>query len=259
VVVALVSLVAVAAVVVAVIQSRVASAARRELETARADAASADQALRAATGDRDAQDQRARAATAELARANDSARQARRQVDELSMLLEAATGAEGRDDGDGLWRLLLANVTRRWAAVVGVPPDGRAIEDGPVDAQLHQALVREVERLREEVGVDVELSSVESGIRDAIDGDTATRITVLVAALELLGALASTAQRVTVEIADTLVLTGDGWLDPYGELAAAHERSVAAGAVLGPLDAADESVRLVLHHRPTVTAATTRR
>jgi hypothetical protein len=259
VVVALVSLVAVAAVVVAVIQSRVASAARSELETARADAASADQALRTATGERDAQDQRARAASAELARANDSARQARRQVDELSMLLEAATGADARDDGDGLWRLLLANVTRRWAAVVGVPPDGRTIHDGPTDAQLHQALVREVERLREEVGVDVELSSVESGSRDATDGDAATRITVLVAALELLGALASTAQRVTVEIADTLVLTGDGWLDPYGELAAAHERSVAAGAVLGPLDAAEESVRLVLHHRPTVTATTARR
>jgi hypothetical protein len=256
VVVALVSLVAVAAVVVAVIQSRAASAARRELESARADAASADQALRAASGERDAQNQRAHDLTSELARANETSRQARRRADELSMLLEAATSTEDSDSGDndGLWRLLLANVTRRWAAVVGVPPDGRAILAGPPDAQLHQALAREVERLREEVGVDVELSSADPGTGDAPQGDVDARIIVLVAALELLGALASTAQRVTVDVADTMVLTGDGWVDPYRELAAAYERSAAAGAVLGPLDAADESVRLVLHHRPNVTA-----
>lgn len=263
---ALASLVAVAAVAVAVVQSLAASAARRELESARADAASADQALRAATGERDTQSQRARDLTSELHRANEASRQARRRADELSMLLEAttATGAEGEgeggdhDDTDGLWRLLLANVTRRWAAVVGVPPDGRAILAGPPDAQLHQALAREVERLREEVGVDVELSSADPGTGDAPDGDVGGRITVLVAALELLGALASTAQRVRVEVADTMVLTGDGWVDPYRELAAAYERSAAAGAVLGPLDADDESVRLVLHHRPDVTATASR-
>ena len=42
----------------------------------------------------------------------------------------------------------------------------------------------------------------------------------------------------TVEVGDALVLTGDGWVDPYRELAAAHERAGAAGVGLGPVETA---------------------
>ena len=93
---------------------------------------------------------------------------------------------------------------------------------------------------------------------DSADAGSAERVALLVAALELLGALASTAERVTVEVGDTLVLTGAGWVDPYRELAAAHETAAAAGVALGTVETGDELVRLVVHHRPSVTASTAR-
>ena len=259
-VVVLVSVVAVAAVVAALVLFRSRGALARALEAARADAARAE-AARAATADElDAQRAAARALSDDHARAADEVRQVRQRADELALLLEAATARRDTDvQAEGLWRLLLAHVTRRWAAVVGVPPDARAIHADDPDEQLLQALGRETERLREEVGVDVELSSTGPGAAAPAASEATDRVAVLVAALEVLGALASTAQRVTVTIGDTLVLTGEGWDDPYREVAAAHERSATAGVVLGALETGDEQVRLVLHHRPTVTEASARR
>jgi hypothetical protein len=255
VVVALVSVVAVAALVAALFQVRTASRLRAELAAARDEAARAAGSLAAVTGERDAATQSARALSAENTRAAEEVRQARARAGELSLLLEAATtGAGTDDDTDGLWHLLLAHVTRRWAAVVGVPPDNRALRGSTPDAQLVEALAREIERLREEVGVDVEMT-VPVGASAGGDLSPTDRVALLVAALELLGALATTAQRVTVEVGETLVLTGDGWVDPYRELATAHERAVGAGVALGPVETGDEYVRLVVHHRPSVDAA----
>ncbi|HET6954885.1 MAG TPA: hypothetical protein VFI47_31275, partial [Acidimicrobiales bacterium] len=79
----------------------------------------------------------------------------RERADELAAQLAVAPD-EGTGD-DGLWHLLLAHIARRWAAVAGVPPEGRGVTPGPPADQLAQALARETERLREEVGVDVEL------------------------------------------------------------------------------------------------------
>lgn len=256
-VIALVSVVAVAALVVALLQARTASGLRGELAAARAEADRAGAALAGVTAERDAAVQSGRALSAENARAADEVREARARAGELSLLLEAATSRDDdgdEDDGEGLWSLLLAHVTRRWAAVVGVPPDSRALRASTPDDQLVEALGREIERLREEVGVDVEMSVPG---RDA-PGDELSptdRVALLVAALELLGALATTAQRVTVEVGDSLVLTGDGWVDPYRELAAAHERAGAAGVGLGPVETGDERVRLVIHHRASVDTA----
>ena len=261
VVVALVSVVAVAALAAAVSQLRTASRLRSELDAARDEAARAAAALAAAGAERDAAVRAADDLRAEGARAADELRQARARSGELSLLLEAATTGAGTgadDDDEGLWQLLLAHVTRRWAAVVGVPPDGRALRAATPDDQFVEALTRETERLREEVGVDVDLTAAGGGgaaPRQAPAADGTQRIALLVAALELLGALATTAQRVTVEVGDMLVLTGDGWLDPYREVAAAHQQASQAGVVLGPLEAGDERVRVVLHHRPAVTAA----
>jgi hypothetical protein len=259
VVVALVSLVAVAALAAALFLLRSTGELKRAVEAARGDTARAEAARAALQGEHDQLRATARALSDENARAAHEVRQARGRADELAMLLEAATASRSdADDGEGLWRLLLAHVTRRWAAVVGVPPDGRAIHAGDPDEQLLQALARETERLREEVGVDVELSPPAGGSPAAAGADPTDRVAVLVAALEVLGALASTAQRVTVDIGDTLVLTGEGWVDPYGEVAAAHERSTGAGVVLGPLETGEEQVRLVMHHRPAVTASSAR-
>jgi len=257
VVVVLVSVVALAAVAVAVSQLRAVSRLRGEVGAARDEAARASGALAEVSAEHDEAVQTARSLTAENARAAHELREARTRSGELSMLLEAATtGAGTRDEAsdDGLWSLLLAHVTRRWAAVVGVPPDSRALRAATADDQLVEALARETERLREEVGVDVELTVTAAPGAEAT-GSSAERVALLVAALELLGALASTAERVTVEVGDTLVLTGEGWVDPYRELAAAHGTASAAGVALGAVETGDERVRLVVHHRPSVTAA----
>ena len=259
-IVVLVSVVAVAALVAALSQLRAAARLRTELDAARREAAQASGALAAVIAERDAATQSAHALSAENARAADELGQARARSRELSLLLEAATtgAGTGRDsDDEGLWRLLLAHVTRRWAAVVGVPPDGRALRAATPDDQFVEALARETERLREEVGVEVELTAAARPPAAPGGAGTTTdveRVAVLVAALELLGALATTAQRVTVEVGDTLVLAGDGWLDPYREVAAAYDWAAGAGIVLGPVEEGDEQVRIVVHHRPAVTA-----
>jgi hypothetical protein len=259
VIVVLVSVVAVAALVVAVSQFRAAARRRAELGAVRREAAQASGALAAVIAERDAAAHSARALSAENARAADELREARARSGELSLLLEAATTGAGTGpdpDDEGLWRLLLAHVTRRWAAVVGVPPDRRALRAATPDDQFVEALARETERLREEVGVEVELTAARPATPSAggVETTGVERVAVLVAALELLGALATTAQRVTVEVGDTVVLAGDGWLDPYREVAAACEWAAGAGIVLGPVAEGDEQVRIVVHHRPAVTA-----
>lgn len=241
---ALVSVVAVAAVAGVLVLLRSRSDLQRRIGAARAEAAQLGDTLAATTSARDELQAQVERLTADSTRATAEADAQRERADELAVLLDAATAEpRGTVDADGLWHLLLAHVTRRWAAVVGVPPDGRTVIDGAPARQLAQALERETERLREEVGVDVELKA-----GAPVDGETDGRVAVLVAVLELLGVLATSAQRVTVEVGDHLVITGDGWIDPYGELDAVYEQVVAAGVALEPLDVTDERVRLVLRH-----------
>jgi hypothetical protein len=247
VVLALVSVLALAALAAASVLFTSRNALQRQLISARDEAGRLGAQLDTAVAERDELRPEVERLTAAHAAVAEDADRQRARADELSVLLEAATADSSTGDDDGLWNLLLAHVTRRWAAVVGVPPDGRTVlGSGPAE-QLAQALGRETERLREEVGVDVELNSPPA----TTDGDagTAGQVAVLVAALELLGVLATSAQRVTVDIGDELVLTGDGWVDPYGELAVAYDRVAAAGVTLEPLDVGDERVRLVVRHR----------
>ncbi|HKE72816.1 MAG TPA: hypothetical protein VKB57_04345, partial [Acidimicrobiales bacterium] len=169
---------------------------------------------------------------------------------ELAAVVAASSSADA--DGDGLWQLLLAHVARRWGAMVGVPPDGRGVVAGPPADQLAQALSREIERLREEVGVDVEMLAPDAPDPGAsrLGDDPDDRVPALLAALELLGVLVSTAEKVTVSLGDELVLTGEGWYDPTGELAAASSRATAAGATLGPVLADEEEERAEVIVRP---------
>lgn len=185
--------------------------------------------------------------TATNARISADADRQRERADDLAAQLEAARAEAPGAGEDGLWLLLLAHIARRWAAVVGVPPEGRAVVAGPAGAQLAEALNREVERLREEVGVDVDLVAGEGD--PSLGDDPADRVPVLLAAVELLGVLAASCQQVTVELGDELVLVGEGRLDPGDELAAVRDRAAAAGVGIGPLvaDADEERVEVVVH------------
>jgi hypothetical protein len=248
---ALVSVLALAALAAALVLLKSRNDLQRRLGSTRAQAGQLGDDLRAATAQRDELHDKVEWLTAANARAVGDAEGQRERADELAVLLDAATTGPSAGDARaelGLWHLLLAHVTRRWAAVVGVPPSNRSVLDGAAADQLAQALARETERLREEVGVDVELTAPAIAPGKGAPEDAAGQVAVLVAALELLGVLATSAQRVTVDVGDALVLTGDGWVDPYGELAAAYDRVAAAGVVLDPLDVGDERVRLVVHH-----------
>jgi hypothetical protein len=245
--VVLASVIAVAALAAALVLARSRGDLQRQVAAARADDGQLGAALRAVTAERDRLSGQVASLTATSREHADEATHQRERADELAVLLDAATTSASDSTEAGLWNLLLAHVTRRWGAVVGVPPSNRTIVEGATAAQLAEALARETERLREEVGVDVEINVPPPATGNGA-GDLAGRIAVLIAALELLGVLASSAQRVTVDVGDALVLTGDGWVDPYGELTAAYDRASAAGVVLDPLDVGDERVRLVVRH-----------
>ncbi|HEX6421732.1 MAG TPA: hypothetical protein VFZ77_24730 [Acidimicrobiales bacterium] len=237
---ALLSVIAAGAVAVDLVLARDRSKLRRAMAAAGADAERRGRQLAEVTAERDELAGKVEWLTAANARVTEDAAAHRARADELAALLDAAVTVDGdRPDGHGagVWQLLLAHVTRRWAAVVGAPPGGRDLVDGGPADQLAQALAREVERLREEVGVDVELTLTEAV--EPRDG-----VLLLLSAIELLGALAASAQRVSVGLAGRLVLEGDGWSDVAGELAAARDRVVAAGARIQAVDAGPERVRL---------------
>src|SRR5690606_5905700 len=246
---ALVSVVAVVAVAVAVALDVARRRTAGALAAARADVERLDGQLAAVAAERDDLRARAERDEQEAGRLRSEAGDLRKQVEDLTMLLEATTaGRDGADEREvaGLWQLLRAHVTRRWAAVVGVPPDGRTLVDGGPADQFVEALARETERLREEVGVEVDLAVPPAGPEGLGEAGGTRLVAMLVAALELLGVLATSAQRVTVEVGDKLVITGDGWSDPHGELEVAHGRVAAAGVGVAPLDVDGDRVRLVL-------------
>lgn len=256
---ALVAVVVIAGVACAVLARGRADTQRRLAEVSAERARLADQ-LTAAVTERDDLRGQQEWLTAANHRITADAERQRERADELATRLEAAgppAERPGDADDDGLWRLLLAHVARRWGSVVGVPPEGRAVVSGPASAQLAEALTREVERLREEVGVDVDLVPVAAaGEQGAarLGDDPADRVPVLLAAVELLGVLASSCQQVTVEVGDTVTLVGEGRFDPAGELAAVRDRAAAAGVAVGPLVADDEAERVEVSLHPAATA-----
>jgi hypothetical protein len=242
---ALVSVLLVAALAAALYLLQTRGALGRRLADARDAAAKLESRLAATTAERDELAGKVDRLTAANSRVADDVERQRRRADELALQLEAATaeraaapavGSGQPVDADGLWDLLLAHITRRWASVVGVPPANRHMATGPSD-QIAQALTREAERLREEVGVDVELTA-------AAPIEPADRVPFLLAAVELLGALASSAERVTVGLDGHLVLEGDGWVDMSGEVRAARDRAVAAGAEVDLAEPGPEQIRL---------------
>jgi hypothetical protein len=154
------------------------------------------------------------------------------QNEELRALLDddVTKEADGKE-ADGCWALLLADVARRWAAVVGVPPEGRGVHLGAVADQLGEALTRETDRLREEVGVDISLKA-EASI------EPQDPVLFLLAATDLLNLLATGCQQVALTLDGALTITGTEWVGTPDELEEARERVLSAGASVEPLEIA---------------------
>lgn len=165
---------------------------------------------------------------AELAAAEATAREAATRTQAL------AEGGPGPS-----WPLVLADMQRRWANTVGVQPADRAMKATDVPGQLAEALDREVERVREEVGVDVSI---------VLSGGIATPqpVVYLLAATDLLGAMVSTFERVALEVDDGLVMVGEVWSELGDDLEVARQRAVDAGLMVDPVEVDEERVRVTL-------------
>ena len=173
----------------------------------------------------------------------------KRQDEELATATKAVEDAAAREairtkelaEGDPgpSWPLLLADMERRWANTVGVPPSARAMKATEVPGQLAEALDREVERVREEVGVDVSVTLTN-------EVATGTPVVFLMAATDLLGALVSTCERVSLELDGKLVLLGEVWAELGDEIDKARQRAVDAGLAVEPVEADTERVRVTL-------------
>jgi hypothetical protein len=209
----------------------------RDLAQARADHAAAQDAAAA---------ERGRATSAERAATDAAARTA-----DYRVLLDSVdpSGSASSPSGipGGTWPILLAILTRRWAAAVGALPEDRGAPTGTVAEQLVEALRRESERLREEVGVDVE-------VRAAGPVEPADPVTLLLAATDLLGVLATMCERVAVHVdGENLVVTGEGWSGPTDELEVARTRATASGVAADELHIDGERVTVTLRPRATAT------
>jgi hypothetical protein len=220
-------------------------ATRAELDAAKADLAGAKSDFDAAIADRMQQRAALDAATSQVGLLT-------AERDELRTALDIAlkpdpepdpepeapadAGAPSSRVADGCWDLLLADLTRRWPAPLGISAD-----DGGDDVanQLSDAFIREVERLREEVGVDAEIT---------VTGTIAPAdpVVFLLAGLDLLGALTFCCQRVVVKLDGQLDLTGEDWEGERAELDEARARAIAAGATVTPVEIDDTEVRVTL-------------
>jgi hypothetical protein len=102
------------------------------------------------------------------------------------------------------WNLLLSRVERQWAAAVGARPEERGVASASRGDQLAEAVRRELERLREEVGIS-------AAVDVAVVGDVGEIDTVagLLAVGEALTTIAPVSERVRVELGPQLVVTGE--------------------------------------------------
>lgn len=200
--------------------SRKVRAAGLELQMSQSEARDVTQRLAALDAEREslqqeleAQRRGRRATEAELTAARDS----------------LAANQQARREADGCWALLLADVERRWAAGVGASSDSRGVLLAGMPEQLNEALIREVERLREEVGVDITVD-----VGETIEPDDA--VVFLLAATHVMGILAAGCQQVRVALDGALEISGDDWSGSMDELESARDRALAAGAQIGALE-----------------------
>ncbi|MDQ6698509.1 MAG: hypothetical protein M3Z46_13735, partial [Actinomycetota bacterium] len=146
--------------------------------------------------------------------------------------------------GDLSWRLVLARIERQWADAVNAGPDERGVIDASSSEQLAQAVARDLERLREEVGVQTTLAPARSdGVIDPL--------TTLLAVGEAVALLAYHSEHVLVDLHDEAVVTGEDWTGD-DDAVQALERLVAtasAGGVPAAVAVVDHVARVTLGAR----------
>lgn len=198
---------------------------------------------------------RAKAAEDHAAIAQDRARAAEARADQLATRLSAETSsssvaataptptgslAGGADAAVmACWPLVLGHLERRWATGLGATPGSRGIPAGTVASQITESLAREVDRLREEVGVDVSFT-----VGDVVD--PANPVVFLLSATDLMGAMASRCERMVVDLDGQLVLGGEVWTDLGDEIESSRARAQTAGAMVDPIDVGNERVTVTL-------------
>ncbi|MEA3216853.1 MAG: hypothetical protein QOJ19_3009 [Acidimicrobiia bacterium] len=150
----------------------------------------------------------------------------------------ARSGAAEFSADDAAWWLVLNRIERQWAATVAAGPHERGVSSGSTGEQLAEALNRELERLREEVGLSGQVH---------LGGPVpeAQRLRLLLAAGEALAVVAADAERVDVEIGAAVVIQGHDWT---GEPAAFDEVAQAASeaGIEFSVDKSAEGVRITL-------------
>lgn len=214
--------------------------AQAELQALRGQLAAGESARRELAAERDRLRQNGDDLRATVGRQTAEIEAAERAVAEATAR-EAATRTQALAEGGPgpSWPLVLADMQRRWANTVGVQPADRAMKATDVPGQLAEALDREVERVREEVGVDVSI---------VLSGGIATPqpVVYLLAATDLLGAMVSTFERVALEVDDGLVMVGEVWSELGDDLEVARQRAVDAGLAVDPVEVDEERVRVTL-------------
>jgi hypothetical protein len=191
-------------------------------------------------------EQRAAEVEGALRRGEEARLALRRQIDDLQARAAApqdgpvvhAVGGDASAAVEASWRLLLARVERQWASSVGAGRDERGVVGARRDEQLHQAVSRELERLREEVGLHTEVTR--TGAMEGVHP-----LLVLLAAGELAALVAPHSERVAVELGDRLVVVGEGW-DPEPAAGEDLRASIADTGLEGEVESAGETVRIVL-------------
>jgi hypothetical protein len=171
--------------------------------------------------------------------AETSAAAAASRGDELEASLALANYGVGPPGETGTLELLLARVERQWAEALGVGPDERGVRAGVPGDQVAQALGRELERVKEEVGVETKYV-VTPPLQ--ITDPTA----FILASGEVIAVLASGCQQVQAELNSGLVLIGRGWDGSLDDLGDVMRRAAAAGLTVEPLDVSEGQLRLTL-------------
>lgn len=139
------------------------------------------------------------------------------------------------------WSLLLARVERQWAAGVAATPEERGLATGTAAAQLAEAVGRDLERLREEVGVHAD-----AAVTGTVEADP---LATLLATGEALAVLAPHAERVHVELGPEVVVVGEDWSGPAPALDRLGE-AVGGTGLLRRLGVSEGRVEVVLGPPP---------
>ncbi len=162
---------------------------------------------------------------------------------EAELAEERSTDA-GQESDTG-WPLLLARIERQWADVVNAGPGERGVVNASRREQLIQAVQRDLERLREEVGVETTMAASEP-----VDNDNP--LTTLLAVGEAVALLAYHSEHVQVDLRDPTTVSGQDWTgdDNARRLLEQFAATASDAGLDASVEVADRSAQVLLGRRP---------